>query len=288
MPLFLQLPQEIVDRFVDYLQENGRCHQLQACTLTHRSFLPRCHFYLFSIIHLRDAKTSRMSDLCNILQRNPFLGQFIQEMRLSVSGTDLSCFTNDRWFIMVVNLLTQQGCSLRKLAIIKANASWPARIIHPDVFAKQMSCIVSSAQEFEFGSISGVPMGLVTPSAELRKLVLNDATFAYSETEPTEVLQIGDSPSPLAGPSIRHLEISSCPVNTLYQLLFPDDYPRKAPIQTLDMRQLSSITILITSRKNMAMAHKVLGVIGKQLHSLRVTLDYIGDISQYKSSTWFD
>ncbi|KDR76601.1 hypothetical protein GALMADRAFT_267630 [Galerina marginata CBS 339.88] len=274
MALFLHLPQETVDEFVDYVHDSDRQHLL-TCTLIHRSFLPRCQFYLFSTIYLGgvgDTKRSRrINELYDILQRKPYLAQFIRELRLSVSGMNPYWLTYDRSFIQVMELLVEQGCVLHKFAIVKANPSWSAKIIDPAVFTKQIAPLVSSVRSLEFGELRGIPANLVTSCAELQSLILDGADFVHSQFEYTEHL-LKNSLSTAANPLVRHLEISGS-VDTLSNIVLLGDNPPNSCAQALDISRLRSFRVSISSWDAMGMASGVMNVTNRHLQTLSVLLD---------------
>ncbi|KDR76597.1 hypothetical protein GALMADRAFT_451911 [Galerina marginata CBS 339.88] len=272
--LFLQLPQETVDEFVDYIHDFDR-QRLLTCTLIHRSFLPRSQFYLFSTIHLggvgETKRSRRISELYDILQRKPHLAQFIRELRLSVSGLNPYWLTYDRSFIQVTELLVEQGCVLHKFAIVKASPSWSAKIIDPGAFTKQIAPLLSSVRSLEFGELRDIPSGLVTSCAELQSLMLDGAHFMHSQYECTDYPR-ENSTSTAPNPLVKHLEISGS-VDTLSDLVLHDGNLPDLCAQALNISQLRSFRVSISSWDALRMAYWVVNATNRHLQRLSVLLD---------------
>jgi len=126
MSIFLQLPQETVDTFVDYLYETEGRQQMRVCSLVHPSFTPRAQYYLFSKIRFssdiapRDKRrTQRIHYLNEILLRKPYIAEFVRDIHLCLSPTDTEWITEASGFLDTMRLLASSGCAPRKFILEK-------------------------------------------------------------------------------------------------------------------------------------------------------------------------
>jgi hypothetical protein len=77
------LPQEIIDHIITELDDP--CH-LGSCALVSRSFRPQAQRLLFSHVVLNDYYPHKLTDLAQILARNPTLGSYVQQASLYLEG----------------------------------------------------------------------------------------------------------------------------------------------------------------------------------------------------------
>jgi hypothetical protein len=103
------LPQELIDRIIDFLHPDK--HTLYACALTHPTFLPCSRHHLFYSLTVPKPQSHRANRLAAVLTAAPELFALVRELRVQ-SGN----------LILLRTLIEQQLCSqLRTLAVACAN-----------------------------------------------------------------------------------------------------------------------------------------------------------------------
>ncbi|KIM35846.1 hypothetical protein M413DRAFT_449576 [Hebeloma cylindrosporum] len=220
MSLFLQLPQEIIDVLVDYLHETEGRQQTRVCSLIHRSFTYRAHYYLFSTIQFSSdnspvgrGKSQRICLLNEILHRKPYIAGLVRDIHLCLTPSDSRWITEDSEVLETMRLLIKLGCAPRKCVIEKHRYAWRPQIYNPRVFMEVFvqEIVAPTVTHLEIRGLHGVPADFPSSFANLNTLVVEDVAFD------APVLQIPPTSSPrILDLDLRDLdrvpEISGLPI----------------------------------------------------------------------------
>ncbi|KIM35859.1 hypothetical protein M413DRAFT_325876 [Hebeloma cylindrosporum] len=280
MSLFLQLPQEIIDVLVDYLHKTEGRQQTRVCSLIHRSFTYRAHYYLFSTIQFSPdnspggrGKSQRISRLNEILHRKPHIAEFVRNIHLCLSPSDSRWITEDSEVLDTMRLLIKLGCAPRKCVIKKTRYTWRPKIHNPRVFMEVFvqEIVAPTVSYLEIRGLQGVPADFLSSFANLNTLVMDDVAF--------------DGPAleipPTSSPRILDLDLRD-----LDRVPEVSGFPITQGIYDLDLTHLHRLKVFLSSRKMCQLVTRIFSLAAARLHSLSLSFveDYINSDYEHIST----
>ncbi|KAF8803321.1 hypothetical protein BYT27DRAFT_7260356 [Phlegmacium glaucopus] len=106
------LCQELIDLIIDHLADSG-----QHCPIVSRSFRRRSQQNRFESIVIKGDTQNRVQNLFTIIQHNPDIARYIQELTLECTGFTYSWIGEDPLFIAIMDKISTSGTPIRKLTI---------------------------------------------------------------------------------------------------------------------------------------------------------------------------